>query len=280
MIALVAADPLLCSRASMSWYTGDPIFDTVLLAGFAMVPLTALALLFMKAPYGRFGPERPGLGVSPRLGWFLMELPAMASFWFFYAQGPRASETVPLVLAALWTLHYTNRGFLFPLLMRVPKGTGNTFGLLVMFSGMFVTTMHGYLNATLFSRLGAHLTDGWLLDPRFLVGLAIYVVGLALNVHSDAVLRNLRSKEEVERAEKVYRIPHGGGFRWVTNPSYLGELLMWTGFSLFTWGLPGVFILAITAANLIPRALANHRWYRTRFSDYPTARKALFPFVL
>ena len=264
----------------MGWYTGDVVFDSVLLVGLAMVPLTAFALVFMKAPYGRFGPEQKGLGVGPRLGWFLMELPAMVSFWIVFPQGPRAWETTPLVLAGLWTLHYANRGWVFPFLMRVPKGAPATFGLLVMGSGMLVTSMHGYLNATLFSRLGAHLDEGWLTDPRFLAGLAIYACGLALNVHSDAVLRNLRSKEEVARGDKVYRIPEGGGFRWVTNPSYLGELVMWTGFSILTWGLPGVFILAITAANLVPRALANHRWYREKFPDYPATRRALIPGVL
>lgn len=261
------------------WYTGDPIFDTVLLAGLCMVPLTAISLLFMKAPYGRFGPQESRLGVSPRLGWFLMELPATLSFWFFYSQGPRALETVPMVLAGLWTLHYANRGFVFPLLMRVPKNAGNTFGVLVLASGMVVTTMHGYLNATFYSRLGAHLTDGWLLDPRFLIGIAIYAVGFVLNVHSDAVLRNLRTKDELERAEKIYRIPRGGGFELVSSPSYLGELLMWAGFATFTWGLPGVFILGITAANLVPRAISTHRWYVERFDEYPKARKALIPFL-
>lgn len=264
----------------MRWYTGDIYFDTVLLAGFALVPLTVIGLLFMKAPYGRFGNQKAMLGVGPKLGWLLMELPATLAFWFFYLQGPRRFETVPLVLAGLWTLHYANRGFIFPLLMRVPKGTGNTFGLLVLVSGMGITTMHGYLNGTFYSRLGAHLEGGWLTDPRFLIGLAIYAAGLALNVHSDAVVRNLRSKDELARAEKVYRIPRGGGFELVSSPSYLGELMMWTGFAIFTWGLPGVFILAITAANLVPRALTTHRWYLARFDDYPRARKALIPYLL
>jgi 3-oxo-5-alpha-steroid 4-dehydrogenase 1 len=135
------------------------------------------------------------------------------------------------------------------------------------------------MNGTFFSRLGQHYTPDWLTDPRFLVGLGIYACGFVLNVHSDAVLRNLRKKDEVDRAEKVYRIPRGGAFRLVTNPSYLGELLMWTGFATFTWSLQGVFILGITAANLVPRALANHRWYRERFEDYPTERRVLLPYV-
>ena len=35
-----------------------------------------------------------------------------------------------------------------------------------------------------------------------------------------------------------------------------------------------------TLCNLLPRALANHRWYRARFADYPKERCALIPCLL
>jgi len=34
-----------------------------------------------------------------------------------------------------------------------------------------------------------------------------------------------------------------------------------------------------TIANLLPRARANHAWYKATFPDYPPERKALFPLV-
>ena len=263
----------------MSWYTGDVVFDTVLTVGLALVPLTVLGLLVMKAPYGRFAREG-GLALDPRVGWFLMELPATLVFWVTYLQGPRRFEPVPLVLAGLWGLHYLNRGFLFPALMRVPKGRKGSFGWLVVFSGWCVTAIHGYLSARWYSELAPHLEEGWLTDPRFLVGLSVYLVGLGVNVHSDHIVRNLRTRAEVASAERVYRIPTGGLHRWVTCPSYLGELIAWAGFACFSWGLPGVFIFGISAANLVPRALSTHRWYRERFAAYPEERKALLPHLL
>jgi 3-oxo-5-alpha-steroid 4-dehydrogenase 1 len=56
-------------------------------------------------------------------------------------------------------------------------------------------------------------------------------------------------------------------------------MTMWAGWALATWSLAGLTILCITAANLIPRALKNHRWYRDRFPDYPAERKALVPHI-
>jgi 3-oxo-5-alpha-steroid 4-dehydrogenase 1 len=41
-----------------------------------------------------------------------------------------------------------------------------------------------------------------------------------------------------------------------------------------------VFIFAVSAAHLVPRALATHRWYRERFPDYPRERRALIPYLL
>ena len=101
---------------------------------------------------------------------------------------------------------------------------------------------------------------------------------IALGEDSESIVRNLRDKNNPGGAE--YRIPFGGGFRFVTSPAYLGELIAWSGFALLTWALPGVAILLITAGNLIPRALGTHTWYQEKFPEYPTDRKALLPYVL
>jgi len=76
-----------------------------------------------------------------------------------------------------------------------------------------------------------------------------------------------------------YGIPRGGVFEFVSCPNYLGEILEWTGWAIATWSLPGLAFALWTAANLIPRAYANHAWYRKTFPDYPGKRKALIPFV-
>jgi 3-oxo-5-alpha-steroid 4-dehydrogenase 1 len=262
----------------MRWYTGDPTYDTLLGGALVFAGLVFVISWFLPSPYGRFASARYGVSLSPRLGWFLMELPATLSFLYFFSRGPKRAEGVPLLFLAMWLVHYANRGFLFPYKMRVARGDRSSFSITVIVVGWMVTGLHGYFHATWFTRFGSYPTD-WLTDPRFLGGLVIYYSAFALNLHSDAVIRNLRSPEEVAAGVKKYRIPRGGMFRWVTSPSYLTELLAWAGFALCTWSLAGVFIFLISLGNLVPRAYATHRWYRERFPDYPPERKALLPFV-
>lgn len=242
-----------------------------------LVGVTALSGLFVTTPYGRFGGDgwRPYL--PRRVGWILMEVMAVPTFVWFLLTGPRAGDPVPTFFLCLWLFHYANRAVIFPLLMKVRPGGGMSW--VVSASGMVVTALHGYLNGAWLGGLSPHLDIAWFTDPRFLLGMATYAIGFALNVHSDALLRGLRDAREVSD-DKGYRIPFGGGFRWVSSPHYLGELIAWTGFAIATWGPGGLFILGISAANLIPRALQTHRWYHEHFPDYPPDRRALLPGLL
>ncbi len=263
----------------MIHYTGDTTYDTVLLIGFAIALVTMIAGAFIKTPYGRFADESYGVSLDPRLGWFLMELPATLSFLFFYFRGRAPDSPFALFVLFVWLVHYANRGFIMPALMRVPVGQKSSFSLFVVVVGWGVTSLHGYLNASFATNFAGHEGYEWFGDPRFVVGVAIYYAAFFANLYSDHVVRSLRTREEVAAGVKKYRIPQGGLFRYVSNPSYLTELTFWLGFSLFTWSLAGVYILLISAANLVPRAISTHRWYHERFDDYPRERKILIPFV-
>ncbi len=259
--------------------TGDLAFDGPLTLAFVIVLVTAVSAPFVPTPYGRFASPKWGISMDPRLGWFLMELPASVAFLVTYFQGPHRFDPFPLFVLFVWVCHYANRGFLMPALMRVPEGHKTGFGLMVVAIGWVVTSLHGYLNAAWVTRYAPDTSWSWFADPRFLVGIALYYGGLAANLHADHVLRVLRTKDEVKRGERIYRIPYGGLFAWVTNASYFAELIFWAGFAIFTWSPAGVYILAISAANLVPRAISTHRWYRDRFPQYPRERRILVPFV-
>lgn len=264
----------------MQWYTGNTFYDTVLALGFVLAALIALSSMFGTAKYGgRFGSKGGGFKMGSKAGWILMEFPGLLVFPVVYFTGRNAMEPVPLFFLAVWMVHYSNRALINPLLMRVQPGTRSSFDFSVVIAGWVTLTIHGYLNAAYISELGTYYVPSWFSDPRFLLGLAVYLFGFGLNIHSDHILRNLRSKHP-QPDEPRYRIPYGGGFRLVSCPQYLGEILSFAGFAIMTWNLGAVFVLAITMANLIPRALYTHKWFHKNFDDYPQERRAIFPYLL
>jgi 3-oxo-5-alpha-steroid 4-dehydrogenase 1 len=245
-------------------------YSACVAAEFVLAVATAAGLKFIVAPYGRH--TRPGWGpsVSARAGWTIMESPASLLFLAVYLVGDNRAETVPLVLLAMWQLHYAQRAFVYPFLMR---GGGRMPVALVAMAIAF-NVLNAYVNARWISHFGAYATD-WPTDPRFLIGTALFAGGLILNQRSDSTLRRLRRP-----GETGHKIPQGGAYRWVSCPNYLGEIVEWLGWALATWSPAGLAFAVYTMANLVPRALANHRWYQERFPDYPAERRALVPYIV
>jgi 3-oxo-5-alpha-steroid 4-dehydrogenase 1 len=122
----------------------------------------------------------------------------------------------------------------------------------------------------------ALLPQHWHGTVQFAMGVLLFVLGAALNMISDATLRRLRAAHPHQ-----YSIPYGGMFYWVSCPHYLGELLEWTGFCIAcNFSLASTAFALYTAANLIPRGVAHHEWYRQTFAArYPAHRKAVIPFL-
>lgn len=238
------------------------------LAMLVAAAVTLPVLLFVVAPYGRHAREGFGPGVPARWGWLLMEAPAPLVFAAVFAGGDHAGEALPLFFLGLWHLHYLQRAFVFPFLMR---GADKPNPLVPVVLAFVFNCVNGTLNAWAVSEV-VRYGPGWWTDPRFLLGSALFLAGLAVNWQSDALLRRLRRP-----GETGYRIPHGGLFRWVSCPNYLGEIVEWAGWALATWSAAGLAFALFTFANLAPRAHAHHRWYRERFPDYPAQRRAVLP---
>ena len=209
-----------------------------------------------------------------------MELPSTLVFLVIYATGTRRADPVSLVLLGLWLGHYGYRGFYFPWKIRAKRGPRRTFSLGIVAAGWVSTSLHGYLNAAFIVTVGGGYELSWLVDPRFVFGLILYYAGFFLTIRADSTIRKLRTPTELDADEKIYRIPRGGLFEYVTNASYLAELIAWFGFALLTWSPGGVFIFLLSLANLLPRAVATHRWYLARFPEYPKERRILVPFLL
>jgi len=247
------------------------IHNWLVLLMFGMAAQTFMLLLWVNAPYGRFA--RPGWGptMSTRSAWIVLESPAVIIFAAVYLVGDHALDTVPLVLFGIWQFHYIIRTFIFPL--RIQE-TGKRIPILIVAIAIVFNCLNAYLNARWISHLGDYEVS-WLISAPFITGALCFATGWLINQHADLIL--LRSRKS---GESDYKIPHGGMYRWVSCPNYLGEMLMWIGWAIATWSLAGAAFAVFTIANLLPRAFAIHRWYQSEFADYPQSRHVVLPFVL
>ena len=244
------------------------VFDGLLIGWFILAAAIFVLLLFVAAPYGRHVRPGWGLTVGNRLGWVLMEAPAPVLMAVFFVIGSEITVT-SIVFLVIWEAHYCHRAFIYPFSLR---GREKRMPLMIVSFGFIFNLMNGYLNGRyIFTFSGGYAAD-WLADPRFILGIMLFITGYIINRQSDQVLRNLRPP-----GESGYKVAHQGLYRWISCPNYLGELIIWFGWALATWSLAGLAFAVWTAANLIPRAKANHEWNKAAFTDYPKERKALVP---
>jgi hypothetical protein len=244
-----------------------------LLWGWALLGLAVfILLLFVKAPYGRHSRKDWGPSIPNRLAWFLMEFPSLLVFILSFLFGPSGVQPVTWIFFALYVSHYTNRSLIWPWRTHT---AGKLMPLVVALTAVCFNLVNGFINGYYFSAFARKYTVEWLTDARFIAGAILYVGGAFLNWWSDQILLRLR-----KGGKKGYFIPTGGLFRWVSCPNFLGEIVQWTGFAVMTWS-PAALVFALwTFFNLVPRALAHHKWYRATFPDYPPRRKAVIPHLL
>lgn len=241
---------------------------------FAVLALAAgvfVALLFVKAPYGRHFRRGWGPLVSSLSAWLIMESPAALVFGACFALGSAPKNLTIWLFLILWESHYIHRALIYPLTLR---GGQKKMPAAVVLMGFGFNLGNAYANGRYLFSLSGGYPQAWLQDPRFIAGLSLFLAGFFVNHWADLALRGLRKPGEIG-----YRIPYGGLFRWVSCPNYLGEIIEWFGWALMTWSLAGLVFAIWTFANLAPRARSHHAWYLAAFAGYPSERKALIPFI-
>ena len=247
-------------------------FQNFILIWIAIAIILIPIQLFVTAPYGRHTNTSWGATIPNKLGWIIMEVVSPLVFAYFFITGPVEKSPPMWFFFALWLGHYFNRSIIFPLRTRT---SGKRIPILIVLSAIFFNLVNGWTNGYYLGYFSPTYPDSWFTDPRFIIGTIIFVTGAFINLQSDHILINLRKP-----GEKGYKIPTGGLFSYISCPNLFGEILEWTGFAILCWNLPAAGFAIWTAANLIPRALSHHRWYLSKFEDYPKERKAVLPGVL
>ena len=244
----------------------------VVMAAIALVVFVALH--FVEAGYGYLFNPKFGFPVPNRVAWVLMECPVffvMAALWWL---SPAKFEVAPLILFLVFELHYFQRSFIFPLLIRgrskMPVG--------IMLMGMVFNTLNAVMQGGWIFYYAPQMGyyEGWMSKPYIYIGIAVFLFGFVTNLHSDYIIRNLRKEGDTK-----HYIPKGGMFRYVSSANYFGEFMEWVGFAIASWSWAGVVFALWTFANLAPRSASLYKRYEREFGEEFTSlgRKRIIPFI-
>ena len=250
----------------------DSTFYLIVYCWIAVAIFVFPVVIRFTAPYGRHASGKWGAMIDNRLGWMIMELPALMVFAGFFLFGKQTHNIVTWIFFSLYAFHYINRTLIFPFRLRTK---GKKMPLAIVFMAIFFNFMNGFINGYYLGFVATQYTMAWFSDPRFIGGILVFFSGLAINWYSDNLLIHLRKP-----GETGYVIPQKGLFRLISCPNHFGEIVEWFGYALMTWSSPGLAFAIWTLVNLLPRALHHHKWYQSIFPDYPKKRKALLPYLL
>jgi 3-oxo-5-alpha-steroid 4-dehydrogenase 1 len=249
-------------------------YQGVLLTMTVLAVIVFIALHKITAGYGMMYTSRWGLTVNNRLGWVLMEAPVFVAMLVLWVMSDRQADTARAVIASLFMLHYAQRSFIFPLLIR---GRGRM-PLAIIAMGVIFNLVNAYMLGGWIFYVSAtdYYTIDWLWSPQFIVGTLIFFAGMAINWQSDYIIRHLRRPGDTR-----HYIPRGGMFRYVTSANYLGEFTEWVGYAILTWSAAGAVFALWTFANLAPRAVKLHERYCDEFGDEyrKLNRRYILPFI-
>lgn len=246
-------------------------FQNMMIAWLCLAVLIFFLLLKITAPYGRHTNSGWGPMISNKYGWLFMEMPVLIVIGIIILHAYESVSAISLFMLTLFCFHYFNRVFIFPFRLRTK---GKKIPLAIVASAVFFNIVNGFSLGYYFTHF-ANYSNEWIIDIRFVGGLAIFLSGMWMNWKADNMLIHLRKPGETH-----YAIPQGWLFKKISCPNLLGELIEWMGFAILCWNLPAFAFFIWTAANLIPRAISHHKWYKEKFKEYPGERKAIIPFLV
>jgi len=263
-----------------SFYPDDKVrfwvhYGMVIL-GFVLALITTVAQWTNPAPYGKHSKQDANWGceIPQRLGHIISDaVPGVVLFILVFFLYGNQRQPVNIVFLVLFQAHYIHRGIIHPIIMRY---SSPTVPLGITLGGFFPNAMFHFLCADFIGN--AKYADNYHYDPRFIIGLVLFIIGYIINKWADWKLRELR-KQRSKNSYAGYYIPYGGMFELVTCPNYFGEFVEWFGWALATWSLAGLVWFLFGVATFFPRSWHNHKWYQQQFENYPSNRRAMIPFI-
>jgi 3-oxo-5-alpha-steroid 4-dehydrogenase 1 len=242
--------------------------------GLAITSFGILASGALTASYGRHHSKSSIMpNVNGKLGWMCMELVSPATILLFFQtyklRGP--SLSTGHVLLGLWLIHYINRSVLTVVLSPGMKSSRLDIVLSSVFFNLVNASWVGYdlalLNAETFT-----------VSLKTMVGLVMFILGMAVNISSDYHLQSERRRKG--GAGDQYILSEWGLYKYIVSPNYAGEVVEWTGYAIMLRRESVWSFVVWTICNLGPRARSNLAWYKEKFGDKVGNRKGMIPGVI
>jgi len=232
---------------------------------------TFVYLFFESAPYGRHIKEGWGIEIPARLGWVVMESPSVILMIIYALIVRDQLQIIHKVFLLIWLTHYIHRTFIYPFLIEM---TNPKMPISIALSAFFFNLVNVSIQAFGIFYFTEY-SENWISSSTFIIGLSIFLLGMYINIRSDYIIVAMK-----KRNGPGYHIPQTFLYKYLSAPNYFGEIIEWLGWAILTWSISGVVFLIWVIANLFPRAIAHHRWYKNKFDDYPKNRKAIIPGII
>ena len=250
-----------------------------------------LCLIFIKAYYGKFFNSNSGEGncfqrtlrkifpvIPSRISWIIQECPCVFMTIFFLIYYRKNLNYKNILVMTPFFIHYVHRSFIFPFVIHSSKNNPLEITLMAFVFCFFNSLM---INRSIFCLIiDYELKSFWL---NYMFGLAIFGLGMYINIHSDYSM--IKQRNANKDSNNKYIIPRGFMYELISCPNYFGELTEWLGFFILSNSFSGLVFFISTFANLFPRAIQYHQWYKNKFKEeFATdknlsERKSIVPFL-
>lgn len=193
---------------------------------------TFIALKFVNAPYGRHhsalsASEKTYWGpmIPARFAWMLMESPTLWwCAWFVSQHSFPMGDPHKLILLACFVAHYFHRALLYPLYACSSSASPMPFSIMFLaFSFCFWNGFNQSLSLiVVHHEVSKDFHDNTM--PLFIIGVSLFIIGMAINIYSDWDLLQQRREHEKrtkgKRGPKTYIIPRGYFYDLISCPNY------------------------------------------------------------
>ncbi|KAG4075154.1 hypothetical protein HA402_006171 [Bradysia odoriphaga] len=255
-------------------YEDEALIHRMTLIAMIYTIVVGIASIVQPIAYGKLS-DGNAFTMNARVAWSIQEAPAFIVPLLLIIQTPCSAlieSTGNKVALFCFMAHYFHRAFIYPFRFINPKPAP-----IINFVMAFIFC---YFNGLL---QGLHLTNVYTIETNTstILGTLILLIGMAINIHSDGTLINLRKTSgKVPKGKSEYKVPRGGLFEYISCANYFGEIIEWWGLYIVTCGMPQLTFAVFSNIFLGLRAVHGHQWYKKTFgSSYPSKRRAIIPFV-